>query len=220
MSQGLIRLKKVKVAPKRNLSIIKTSVYKKQLSVRFEDQKPIDTIKNLSQDIDQISHVIDSYFPSISQETHSSSIKAHQEAHSSSFHTSAMSTATKSSLLDSNQCFYCRHHLTGQLEKITELDQKSESKGLNEGWRKSEERGVEQESFRKYKNMAPAEAYGYDFRVVKKGRSFRPTLRITERQDGNENMDLTTPKIVKQSIPMKKPSKNRRRVVKDVVIAA
>ena len=218
MSQGLIRLKKVKVAPKRNLSIIKTSVYKKQLSVRFEDQKPIYTIKNLSQDIDQISQVIDSYFPSISPETHSSSINPHQGTHFSSLNTSAMSTATKSSLLDSSQCFYCRHHLTNPLEIINELEPKPEKKGLNEVWRKAEESG--HEGLRKYKNMAPAEAYGYDVRVVKKGRSFRPALRITERQDGNENMDLTTPKIVKQSIPMKKHLKNKRRVVKDVLIAA
>lgn len=63
MSQGIIRLKKVKVAPKKSNSIIKTTDLKKQLSVRFEDQKSIQTIKNLSQDIDLISKAIDSYFP-------------------------------------------------------------------------------------------------------------------------------------------------------------
>lgn len=63
MSQGILRLKRVKVAPKKSNSIIKATDLKKQLSVRFEDQKPIQTIKDLSQDIDLISKAIDSYFP-------------------------------------------------------------------------------------------------------------------------------------------------------------
>lgn len=217
-------MKKVKVAPKRNLSIIKTSVYKKQLSVRFEDQKPIDTIKNLSQDIDQLSQVIDSYFPLKPSESYSQPVPFNQDSRITSFHTSNLSTTTTSSLLESNQCFYCRHPMNQTLEKKTQVDSAKRDVGQNEEkmWKtrqNSERNNEEVEKARKYRNMAPAEAYGIDFRIVKKGRSFRPVVKDKEVNDKSENLDLVTPKIVKQSILMKRVQKNKRHG-KDFIIAA
>lgn len=225
MSQGLIRLKKVKVAPKRNLSIIKTSVYKKQLSVRFEDQKPIDTIKNLSQDIDQISQVIDSYFPLKPSDSYTQPAPTNQDLRIKSFHTSNLSTTTTSSLLESNQCFYCRHQMNNSLDKTTEAKSAKRDIGQNEEkmWKieeNSEKSKDELGKLMKYRNMAPAEAYGIDFRIVKKGRSYRPIVKDVDRFDKNENLDLVTPKVVKQSILIKKVQKNKRQGGKDFIIAA
>jgi hypothetical protein len=220
MSQGLIRLKKVKVAPKRNLSIIKKTVYKKQLSVRFADQRPIETIKHLSQDIDELSQVIDAYFPLKSSECENSSISPETSSKLKNLNISEVSTKTTNfaSNIQTRLAFRSDEISSSFASEGVKDLKKIEGNDLNDSKNSTISRGSKEIDLRiKYKNMAPAEEYGYDFRVVKNGgriqlNDFRMNNVIVES-------DLVTPKIVKQTRPTKRVSKIKRRNIMDVLVA-
>ena len=218
MSQGLIRLKKVKAAPKRNLSIMKKTVYKKQLSVRFEDQKPFETIKHLSQDIDMLSQMIDSYFPlkpieslslpapnpnpqskpePLSLAEYSNPVKPleanHSSQHKNVFRVSGRSTPQV------NESSFDTSHGTKKDQTVCKTPNEIDLRA-------------------KYKNMAVHEEYGFDLKVIKNGGHLIETQN--NFKDLIQNIDLVTPKIVKQTKPSKRVTKIKRRSYKDVVVAS
>jgi hypothetical protein len=214
MSQGVIRLKKVKVAPKRHNSIIKSTVFKKKLSVRFEDQRPMETIKNLSQDIDLIGNVIDSYFPLKSYEGYApvlsvstdSSIFPQISSKEAPSHTAYKRSFDRVSYGSSND-MNSRNFRSSAHSTISENQEDSNSGVLN------------------HKNIVtPSEAYGLDLKIVKKGRMFKPlTQTISSYQQviltKQADIDMNSPKIVKQTRPLIKISKARRKPGKDINIA-
>jgi hypothetical protein len=210
MSQSIIRLKKVKVSPKHQNSIIKTSVLRKQLSVHFEDQKPIDAIKCLSQDIDLISSAIDSYFP----------LKSSKPCNS------ILSTSGESSIFPN----ISRKEFPLNSIYFRSFDQKSQLanngmiyRNLRSNFQPEIPEDIENNilSIKKHKN--PIKPSEIDLKIIKKGRNFNPpttSLHTTQAFHVTESLDsdLRSPKIVKQSKPLIKFSKPKRKPIKDINI--
>lgn len=234
-SQELIILKKVNDTRKKSLSIIKSTVYKKQLSVRFEDQKPIETIKNLSQDIDQISHSIDSYFPLISLDQRPS-YHANASENSTEHIKNPRSFSSKS---ESNNEYNNYYYGKNQVQKV--LEKQSKSKIANDSYTsltkvnknddeqsiyKKEEDRTESPNDLKARNLIiQSEAYGLDLKIVKKGRIFKPPERKTPTlikiyPSKPQDDDRLSPKIVKQNTPLRKHSKRfKMKIGKDAIIS-
>ncbi|OMJ78078.1 hypothetical protein SteCoe_22187 [Stentor coeruleus] len=236
MSQELIRLKKISDIRKKTLSIIKSTVYKKQLSVRFEDQKPIQTIKNLSQDIDQISHSIDSYFPLNSHDQHPShhtSVSENPTNHTK--YPSPFPSKSESSN-EYNNYIYCKNQILKLLEKqsknrINNSDlhaslEKSKITDEELNIYKKEPDRTETPNDMKVRNLInQSEAYGLDVKIVKKGRIFKPPERKTPTlmkiyPSKPQEEDRISPKIVKQNTPLRKQGKRlKMKIGKDVIIS-
>lgn len=236
MSQGIIRLKKVKVAPKRNKSIIKNSALEKKLSVRFEDQRPIETIKNLSQDIDLISSAIDSYFPHKPNQSipASTSIAQNMKKH---VKTSSLMPKSSKILIENNQCIYCKHMHMRSLDQRTN-DSSSNERFINTTKRNSlqnndlltskedYEKASEFDEIISHLAMIPNETFSSDMKIVKKGRIFKPQglERLSDPKacpEKDRETECLSPKIIKQTIPFRKMNKkHKRKIGKDIIISA
>ena len=218
MSQGLIRLKKVKAAPQRNLSIMKKTVYKKQLSVRFEDQKAFETIKHLSQDMDMLSQMIDSYFPLKQNDSISLPIP----------NPNPLVKLEPLGLAEySNSIKNADLKLSSQCKNVFRVSGRSTPQVNEASFESSQTTKKDQTVCRtpneidlraKYKNMAAHEEYGLDLKVIKNGGHLIETQN--NFKDLIQNIDLVTPKIVKQTKPSKRVTKIKKRSYKDVVIAS
>ena len=72
-------------------------------------------------------------------------------------------------------------------------------------------------------NLTPSQAYGLDMRVVKHGRIYKPYRAIENKESELPKEvynDNSSPKIVKQTRPLKKiTNKSRKNINKDVIIA-
>lgn len=201
MSQGIIRLKKVKVAPKRNLSIMKNSVYKKQLSVRFEEQRPLDAIKHLSQDIDHISNLIDSHFPLITLNPYQNVPKPLDLKRSSKL--PIFPNESSSEYRNSRQV------LDEPYGPIQFYSKPVDSTSISETFSHSSSKKI----------LMANEAYTHDFKIVKQGRFNTQILSNLKKKQPKLTSDLSSPKIIKQTRQVSRMRKNsRKKLNKDIII--
>ena len=222
MSQGIIRLKKVKVA-QRNISIIKTGMYKKNLNVRFEEPRPLETIKHLSEDIDRISYKIDSCFPIIGNEPYQNSSLNINEKIEKVNKTNINENKTLEAFLEYNQCAFCQNKFKKSFDSLNGNDRSINSiRGkvfLKPGEKSDENLGILDKSSKKL--GTPSEAYGLDIKIVKRGRIYKPSFEaMTEKPDLNIKpliSDISALRIVKQTKPVKKFPKLRKKN-KEIII--
>ncbi|OMJ81192.1 hypothetical protein SteCoe_18368 [Stentor coeruleus] len=236
MSQGIIRLKKVKVTPKRNASIIKNKGLEKKHSERFEEQRPIETIKNLSQDIDLISSDIDSYFPHKPNQPTPIFTKIPENLKNNIKNSDIIPKSSKV-LTENNQYIYNKHIHMRSLDQTTN-DNSSNGKFINITKRNSLQNNNQIICKEDYEGplasdeiifpptMNPNEIYGLDMKIVKKGRIFKPQglERFSDSKPCSDKIrekECESPKIIKQTIPFRKIiKKHKRKIGKDIIISA
>ena len=204
-------------------------MYKKQLSVKFAEQQPRESIKHVSQDIDQIATVIDSHFllsNSSSEGPQGTYQLMNRKLQSAQFSQDSSSDYTK---FINNQNLKPFDEPYGTLPNVVKANHtlKSLHKRLSDIDKHSHNSDENSEAASTYerKFTTTGDAYGIDFRIVKHGRIHKPILPQVQKESKiaaikSQSYDMSSPKVVKQTRPIKKfPEKARRKHNKDILIA-